>query len=65
MEEVLKKIAEQDKKIDAIFKSVETTRKYFFWTLIVTVIVLVLPLIGLLFIIPQFLSIYSSAGLGL
>ena len=51
-----KRISEQDAKLDAILRSVETTRRYFTWTLIITVIVIVLPLIGLVFAIPQFIA---------
>ena len=59
-QEILKKFAEQDAKLDAIYRSVERTRAYFRWTLIITVIVIILPLIGLVFVIPQFLAIYGS-----
>ena len=52
------KIEELDKKIDAIYKSVEKTRKYFLWTLIISVALFVLPLIGLMFFIPSFLQNY-------
>ena len=65
MDEILKKLAEQDKKLDAIYKSVEKTRKYFLWALIITIVVIVLPLIGLFFAIPKFLNTvntYSSLG---
>ncbi|MDO8601663.1 MAG: hypothetical protein Q7R62_00820 [bacterium] len=47
-------------KLDAIYKSVEKTRKYFKWTLIVSIVVIVLPLIGLLFAIPAFLKSFGS-----
>ena len=60
---ILAKLEEQNKKIDGIYKSVEKTRKYFLWTLIISIVVVVLPLIGLLFVIPQFLSLYSSLNL--
>lgn len=49
-----------EKKIDAVFASAEKTRKYFQWTLIGTLVAFVLPLIGLIFAIPQFLSLYGS-----
>ena len=62
-QQILQKLTEQDKKIEAIYQSVEKTRKYFMWTLIVTAIVVVLPLIGLLFVLPGFLSAYSSLGI--
>ena len=56
MEEIIKKLAELEKKLDAIYKSAEKTRKYFMWTLILSVILFVLPLIALIFVIPQFLD---------
>ncbi len=62
-QEILQKFEEQDKKLDQIFRSVEKTRKYFLWTMIISVVVIVLPLIGLIFAIPQFLSLYTGAGL--
>jgi len=66
-EEILKKLEEQEKKIEAIYVSVEKTRKYFLWTLIITVVAIVLPLIGLVFAIPYFLDTilgtYKSLGL--
>ncbi len=49
-----------DKKIDAIYKSVEKTRKYFLWTMIISVALFVLPLIGLMFAIPSFLQNYAG-----
>lgn len=59
---IQKKLEEQEIKLDAIYKSVEKTRKYFLMIIWVTIIMAVLPLIGLLFAIPKFLGIYSSLG---
>ncbi len=65
MEEILKKIQEQEIKIDAIYVSVEKLRKYFLWTLIITVAMVVLPLIAMMFVLPSVLSSLTSAyGLG-
>ncbi len=61
MEELLKKIAEQDKKIDAIYVSVEKTRTYFLWTMIATLIAFVLPIIGIAFIAPWVMQTLTSA----
>ena len=58
--ELLKKLEEQDQKINAIYVSVEKTRKYFLWTMIITIVAVVLPLIGLMFAIPAYLSTLSS-----
>ncbi len=65
--DVNKQIADMQVKIDAIYKSVEKTRKYFLWTMIITIVLFVLPLIGLIFIIPSFISTYTQQleGLGL
>lgn len=67
MEELQKKIEEQNVKIDAIYKSVEKTRKYFLIMAWVTIIFIVLPLVGMIFVIPSFISNYTStlSGLGL
>ncbi len=60
--EIQKKLADQEVKLDAIYKSVEKTRKYFLVVLWVTVLAVVLPTIGLVFAIPSFLNTYSSYG---
>ena len=59
---VQQKLSELEKKIDAVYVSVEKTRKYFLWVGIITVALFVLPLIGLVFAIPQFLSTYQEIG---
>jgi hypothetical protein len=64
-QEILKKLEEQQKKIDAIYISVEKTRKYFLWTLIATVVMFVLPIVGLIVVIPFFMSAINSAYSGL
>lgn len=51
-----------EKKIDAVYVSAEKTRKYFLTIIVVSVVAFVLPLIGLLFAIPSFLSTYSTIG---
>ena len=49
-----------EKKIDKLQHSIDRIGKIFLWTLIMSVALFVLPLIGLLFIIPRFLSSYGS-----
>jgi len=53
MEPTLKSLEE---KINAIYTSVEKTRKYIKWAFVISVLAVVLPMIGLLFAIPSFLS---------
>ncbi len=57
--ELQKRLDAMEQKLAAIYVSVEKTRKYFLVTLIVTGVAFVLPLVGLLFAIPAFLSTYS------
>ncbi len=61
MEDLIKKIDDQQEKIDQIYKSVEKTRKYFKWTLIITILIIVLPILASIFIIPSFISSYTNA----
>ena len=62
-QDLMQKLEEQSRKLDAIERSVKKIRSYLFWTFMASIIVFVLPLIGLLVVIPRFLEIYSSAGL--
>lgn len=59
--EFLQKFSEQEQKLDAIYVSVEKTRKYFLWTMIITVATVVLPLLALVFVLPWFLKTLSNA----
>ena len=57
-----------EEKVDKIYLSVEKTRKYLLWTAVVTIALFVLPLIGVIFVAPKFLTTYTqsindSAGL--
>lgn len=52
-------------KVDAIYKSVEKTRKYFQIILWVTIILVVLPAIGMLFAIPSLINTYTTTLNGL
>jgi type II secretory pathway component PulF len=58
--EIINKLTQQDEKINAIYKSVEKTRKYILYMTIISIAFVVLPIIGLLFVIPSFISTYSS-----
>ena len=64
-QEILKKLEVQEQKIEAIWVSVEKTRKYFLATIIATVVMTVIPLIGLAIAIPFFLNTFSQAYGGL
>jgi hypothetical protein len=55
-----KEIADQRAVIDAIYISVEKMRKYFVISMWVTLGAIVLPLIGIMFIAPSFVSTYTG-----
>jgi NADH:ubiquinone oxidoreductase subunit 3 (subunit A) len=57
---LLKRIEAQEEKLNQIFTSVEKMRKYFLWTFWLTVIVFVIPLIAMVFVLPWFISSYTS-----
>lgn len=50
------KMTALETKIDQIYLSVEKTRKYFLWTLFLSIVFFLLPLFGLMFAIPYVLN---------
>lgn len=59
--EIITKLESLEKKVDEMAVSVERIRKYLFWTFVITIVVVVVPLIGLLFAIPAFLNNYTGS----
>ncbi len=59
------RLAAQDAKLDAIFSSVEKMRKYLLITVWITVLMVVVPALGLVFVIPMFLNSYMGSMAGL
>ncbi len=60
MEQPDLKTEELGGKIDKLQHSIDKLIKIFFWTLIISVLLFVLPLIGLLFVIPKFIANYTT-----
>lgn len=52
-----------EEKVNAVWVSVEKTRKYFLIIVWVTVVTLVLPAIALIFALPAFLNSYLIPSL--
>jgi hypothetical protein len=63
--ELALKLDEISAKADAAYRAAEAARKYLFWTGVITVALIILPLIGLVFAIPQFLNSYTTQLNGL
>ena len=51
-----------EKKVDASFAAADKARRYLLFIMIASAVGFLLPLVGLLFAIPSFLSLYSSFG---
>lgn len=60
--DIAKRMAVLETKIDEVHKYVKRLYNIFLWTGIITVAMFVLPLIGLMFVIPSFISSYTSMG---
>ena len=58
--DLTQRLDQQDQILVKIYASVEKTRKYFLWTLIITFVTMVLPLIGLAFMIPYLMNTLNS-----
>jgi hypothetical protein len=56
-----KKFEVVDAKLNAIYESVEKTRKYFLVIMWVTVAMVIIPAVGLAIVIPTFISTYTSS----
>ena len=61
-QEILNRLQKNEEKLEKIFVSVEKVRRYFLWTLIITILVVLLPAVGLLFAVPKFMDTYSQIG---
>jgi len=59
------KLNELEQKIDAVYTSVEKTRKYLLVIMWITIILFVLPLVAMIFVIPVFLNSYIGGLQGL
>lgn len=64
-EQTTNALARMEEKIDAIYASVEKTRKYFQVVMWVTIAMVVLPLLALLFVVPTFIRMYTNTFNGL
>lgn len=61
MDPEIKEILEKHShELDEIYHSVEQTRKYFLWTLIATAVFIILPLIGIVFLLPTMMSVLTG-----
>jgi hypothetical protein len=65
LQEVKEQLTRIESQVQATFVSAEKMRKYFLWTLIITVGTIVIPTIGLMFAIPYYLQSIDLTSMGL
>lgn len=58
--ELLAKLNEIDAKAERAYRAAESARRYLFWTGVITIALIVLPLIVLAFAVPQFISSHTT-----
>lgn len=58
-QDIREKFEEQNKKIDAIWHSVEKIRKQLFWRSVVNTILFLLPLVGIAISIPWLIDFFN------
>ena len=58
--EITAALKQLDDKIEVVYASVEKTRKYMFWSLVVQLAMVLLPIIVLMFAVPFLLSSLSN-----
>ena len=65
MDEILEKLKQQEVKLNEIATTVKKIKFYFLAVLVLSLITFILPLIGLIFVIPWFLRTMESTYQGL
>jgi hypothetical protein len=60
---IIQKLLDFDIRLNQIYRSVESTRRYFLATFILSLLMLVLPLIGMAIVAPMLLNMLGSAKL--
>lgn len=60
MDQLDTRLAALETKMDEVKRSVDRMYRFFMWTLIITGVTVLLPLVGLIFVVPKLISTYSA-----
>ncbi len=60
--ELKNKLDTLEQKIDKANKDLKTIKNVFLWTFILSLAVIILPMIGMIFVIPKFMSSIDISG---
>jgi hypothetical protein len=64
-EQLQQKIEDMEVKINEIHHTIAATKKMFMWSLVISVLLFLIPLVILIFLLPSMLSTISGAYSGL
>lgn len=64
-EQLYKKIEGMEVKINEMYKTIATAKKMFMWSLIITAVLFIIPLIILMFILPSMMETIMGSYSGL
>lgn len=59
------RLAALEKKVDELNASAKTIKSYFFWLIVITIVVSILPLLGLFSFAPSVMGTYTTGLEGL
>ena len=61
-QDIRQQLEKQNKLLEKVYQSTEKTRKYFLWTIILSAVLFLVPLIILLFVLPSFIDTITSGS---
>ncbi len=64
-EKLYKKIEDMELKINQIHQTITTTKKMFVWSLVITLLLFIIPLIILIFLLPSMMETIMGSYSGL
>ena len=64
-EQIIELLKQNQTTIELTYRSAEKTRKYFLYSMIFTLVAFLLPLLGIMLILPTFINTYTNSLEGL
>jgi len=64
-EELYKKLADMETKINEMYKVINMAKKMFIWSSVISLLLFIIPLIILIFVLPSMFDTLTSAYSGL
>jgi len=61
-DELRQKLEKMEKQMDEVYAMARRLYRIIFWTVVISIVLFIVPLIGLMFEIPSLLNTYSTIG---